>query len=113
MRTVGGREVDLPSFAFAAERDPLDRRTLEAIAVGVSTRDYARSLDELPEGEAERSVSKRAVSRRFVALSRRQLIEWLSRPLGDLGVRVVLIDGIVLGDHTVLLALGIGVAQDG
>ena len=107
VRTVAGREVELPSFAFASERDPLDRRTLEAIAVGVSTRDYSRSLENLPEGATERSVSKSAVSRRFVALSKRQLSDWLSQPLGDLGVRVVLIDGLVLGEHTVLLALGI------
>src|SRR5262249_13866429 len=32
-------------------------------------RNYHRSVDELPPGEAERAVSKRAVSRRFVAPS--------------------------------------------
>ena len=30
-------ELELPSFVFAADRDPLDRHTLEAIACGVST----------------------------------------------------------------------------
>lgn len=112
VRSVEGREVELPSFAYAARRDPLDRRTLEAIAVGVSTRDYARSLEELPGGERERSVSKSAVSRRFVALSKRQLSEWLARPLGELGIRIVLVDGIILGEHTVLLALGIDSAGE-
>lgn len=107
VRSVAGRELELPSFAFASERDPLDRRTLEAIAVGVSTRGYARSLEGLPAGETQRSVSKSAVSRRFVALSQRQLTQWISQPLGDLGIRVVMIDGIILGAHTVLLALGI------
>lgn len=107
VRSVDGEEVELPSFAYAAERDPLDRRTLDAIAVGVSTRDYARSLEELPAGETDRSISKSAVSRRFVALSKHQLGQWLSRPLGELGIRIVLVDGIVLGEHTVLLALGI------
>ena len=34
-------ELALPSFVFAADRDPLDRHTLEAIACGVSTRKYA------------------------------------------------------------------------
>jgi transposase-like protein len=107
VRSLVGHELELPSFAFASQRDPLDRRTLEAIAVGVSTRNYVRSLEELPAGEKERSVSKSAVSRRFVALSARQLGEWLSRPLGELGIRIVLVDGLVLGEHTVLLALGI------
>jgi len=112
VRSVDGREVELPSFAYAAERDPLDRRTLDAIGVGVSTRDYARSLEELPAGETQRAVSKSAVSRRFVALSKRQLGEWLSRPVGELGIRIVLVDGIVLGEHTVLLALGIDSAGE-
>ena len=112
VRSIDGREVELPSFAYAAERDPLDGHTLDAIAVGVSTRDYARSLEELPAGETQRAVSKSAVSRRFVALSKRQLGEWLSRPVGELGIRIVLVDGIVLGEHTVLLALGISSAGE-
>ena len=44
-------ELALPSFVFASDRDPLDRHTLEAIACGVSTRKYARSLDSLAETE--------------------------------------------------------------
>src|SRR5262249_17351277 len=34
-RSVDGHELTLPSFAYAAGRDPLDARTLEAIAIGV------------------------------------------------------------------------------
>ncbi len=36
-------EVRLPSFVYAADRDPLDRQTQEVIACGVSTRRYAPS----------------------------------------------------------------------
>jgi putative transposase len=106
-RSTGGEELALPSFVFAADRDPLDRRTLEAMACGVSTRKYERSLEELPEGQAERSTSKSAVSRRFVALSRKQMTEWLSAPLVDRDIRVLVIDGIVFHDHTVIIVLGI------
>ena len=49
VRSREGQELRLPSFAFAAGRDPLDRRALEAVACGVSNRKYARSLDPLPE----------------------------------------------------------------
>ncbi|MFQ5745264.1 MAG: transposase, partial [Acidobacteriota bacterium] len=70
-------ELELPSFAFAAERDPLDEHTLEAVASGVSTRKYARSLEPLAEVES-RSTSKSAVSRRFVALTRQQMTTWLT-----------------------------------
>ena len=36
-----------------------------------------------------------------------QLTRWLTTPLGDRHFPIVLIDGIVLGDHTVVIALGI------
>ena len=110
-RSVEGKELRLPSFQFAASRDPLDARTLEAIAIGVSTRKYARSLDALPEGETERSVARSSVSRRFVAMSARMLTRWLSQPLDPLDIRVVIIDGIFFHEHCVLIALGI--ASDG
>lgn len=100
-------ELELPSFAFAAERDSLDRRTMEAIAAGVSTRQYPRVLDPLAVDVAQRSTSKSAVSRRFVALSQRQMIAWLSTPLQDLDVRIVMIDAIAFRDHAILIALGI------
>lgn len=110
-RSVGGEELRLPSFEYAARRDPLNARTLEAIAIGVSTRKYVRSLDPLPEREKERSVAKSSVSRRFVAMSTQTLTGWLSQPLEELDIRVVMIDGIFFREHCVLIALG--VASDG
>jgi putative transposase len=107
VRSREGREVALPSFTFAAARDALDDRTLDAIACGVSTRKYGRSLEPLPAGLEDRSVSKSSVSRRFVALSQKQLTAWLTAPLGDRVFPILVIDGIVLHDHTVLIALGI------
>jgi len=107
VRSQEGEELELPSFAFASSRDPLDRQALDAVACGVSTRKYARSLDSLPEEIDERSVSKSSVSRRYVAMTTKQMTTWLTRPVGDRHFPIVLIDGIVLGDHTVLLALGI------
>jgi transposase-like protein len=107
VRSVDGHELALPSFAYAAHRDPLDVRTLEAIAIGVTTRKYRRALDPLPAGRRERAVSKSSVSRRFVALTRAQLATWLARPLDDLAIRVLLIDGLHFRDHVVLLALGV------
>ncbi len=107
VRNREGQEVELPSFAFAASRDALDDRTLEAMACGVSTRKYRRSLERLPEDVEDQSVSKSAVSRRFVALSQKQMITWLTTPVGNRFFPIVMIDGIVLGDHTILIALGI------
>ena len=107
VRSQAGQELTLPSFAFASDQDPLDAQTVNAVAGGISTRKYARSLDPLPDEVSERSTSKSAVSRRYVALTTTQLTTWLMMPLGDRHFPIVLIDGIILGDHTVLIALGI------
>ena len=107
VRSQTGEEVELPSFAFASHRDPLDAQTVNAVACGISTRKYARSLEPLPEEVTERATSKSAVSRRYVALTTTQLTRWLTTPLGDRQFPIVLIDGIVLGDHTVVIALGV------
>ena len=45
VRSQTGEEVELPSFAFASQRDPLDAQTVNAVACGISTRTYARSLE--------------------------------------------------------------------
>ena len=105
-RRAGGEFV-LPSLAFAAERDPLDRRSWRAIARGVSTRGCRDVVDPLPAPEVGRAISKSAVSRRFVALSTERLRELTERPIGDLGIRAVLIAGTVFDDHAILIALGV------
>ena len=107
VRAIEDGELPLPSFAWAAGRDPLDMATLAAIAAGVSTRRYASVLDPLPSPEEALSVSKSAVSRRFVALSQQHLDQWLSRPLRDLDLPVAMIDGIHFRDRVIMVALGI------
>lgn len=106
-RSIEGEELELPTFVFASNRDPMDRHTLNAVACGISNRKYARSLDRLPESIEERSTSKSAVSRRYVAMTAKQMTTWLTTPLGDRHFPIVMIDGIHLGDHLVLIALGI------
>jgi len=106
-RELVGHELSLASFRWAAGADPLNETTLASIAAGVSTRRYAGTLDRLPETEAQRSISRSAVSRRFVALSAERLGQWLARPLGELDLPVILVDGIRFRDRVVLIALGI------
>jgi hypothetical protein len=81
---------------------------MAAIAAGVSTRRYRSNLDPLPPNEAQSSVSRRAVSRRFVALSAQELGAWLSRPIKT-ALPVIMIDAIHFRDRVVLLALGFDV----
>jgi transposase-like protein len=94
-----------------AATDPLDRRVVEQMLVGVATRQYARSLEPLGPAMPSRGTSKSAVSRRFVARTTAQLAAWQSAPLDGLDLVALLIDGVHLGDHCLIVALGI--AADG
>jgi putative transposase len=109
-RTADG-EVPLPTFQTMAKTDPLDRRVVEQMLVGVATRQYARSLEPLGPAMKSRGTSKSAVSRRFVARTTAQLAAWQSAPLDALDLVALLIDGVHLGDHCLIVALAI--AADG
>jgi transposase-like protein len=85
---------------------------MEAIACGVSTRNYPRTLDPMAPSEREVAISSSAVSRRFVAMSAAIVSTYLSRPLDTLELRVIMIDGIVFSDHTILIALGVSAGAE-
>ena len=104
-RALEAQELSLPTFEWASELDPLNAATLSAIAAGVSTRRYQRSLDPLPASERHCSVSRSSVSRRFVALSAEQLSQWLARRI-EVALPAVMIDGIHFEERVVLVALG-------
>lgn len=106
VRSRAGEEVELPSWKQFASEDPLKERVLEQLMVGVATRKYDRSLEPLPSGAKGRGASKSAVSRRFVAETTKRLKEWAERSLAGLSIVAVMLDGIVIGEHTVLVALG-------
>ncbi len=93
------------------DEDPLEERALEQMLCGVSTRKFERSLEPLPESVESVGTSKSSVSRRFVARTRRQVESFLSRPLGDLDLPVLMFDGVHMGKQ--LLIVGLGIASDG
>jgi putative transposase len=102
-----GAEVPLPTFQLMASEDPLNRRIVEQMLVGVATRQYARSLEPLPSTMGTRGTSKSAVSRRFVAKTAAQLTAWRSTALDALDLVALLIDGVHIGEHCIVVALGI------
>jgi transposase-like protein len=106
-RLVGGGEVRLPTYETLRAADPLHERAVGQMLVGVATRKYARSLEALPPQVATRGTSKSAVSRRFVARTRAELDSWAKRPLGELDIVALMVDGIGFGEHTLVVALGI------
>ena len=102
-------EVALPTFQTMAHRDPLDRRVVEQMRVGVATRQYARSLEPITADLESRGTSKSAVSRRFVAKTQAQLETWQAAPLEALDLVGLLLDGVHVGEHCVIVALGVAV----
>ncbi len=107
----GARELGLPLWNRMARRDPLTDRVLEQMLVGVSTRNYARSLEPLPAPLRSRGTTRSAVSRHFVARTQAQVENFLSRSLEDETYPVLMIDGKGFGEHLLIVILGI--APDG
>jgi putative transposase len=110
VRTADGEsEVPLQSYDHFADRDQLGGVVLERMLTGVSTRQYRRAQE--PVGErvetTARSTSKSAVSRTFVQRTRDQLWRLMNRPLADLRLAVIMLDGIELHGRTNIVALGI------
>jgi transposase-like protein len=111
VRTKSGREVTLPSVRRFQAEDPLPERVVDQILLGVSTRGYAASLGPVPPGLKERGTSKSAASRHLVERVGRKIEEYLSRPLTEVKLLALMLDGIEVAKHTVIVALGIG--EDG
>ena len=115
VRTADGEsEVPLVTYEHFAERDQLEGVVLERLLSGVSTRKYRR-VQEPVGGEVEddaRSTSKSAVSRTFVQRTRDLLWKLMNRPLADLRLAVMMLDGIELHGRTNIVALGITTAGE-
>jgi len=110
MRAKDGRsEVPLQTYEHFASRDVLSAVVLERMLAGVSTRRFVRTQEPVGEQveEQARSTSKSAVSRSFVARTAETLKALMSRRLEDVRLAVLMLDGIVLKDHTNIVALGI------
>jgi putative transposase len=105
----GAEEVELATYAHFAARDRLSDVMLERMLAGVSTRRYARTGEPVGDEieQVARSTSKSAVSREFVSRTRETLIELMSRPLEDLRLAVLMLDGIELKGRCCVVALGI------
>jgi len=110
VRTADGTgEVPLRTYDHFASRDPLSALVLEQMLAGVSTRRLARTRE--PVGEqvtaVERSASKSANSRAFIARTQESLDALMGRRLDDVRLAVLMLDGIDLKGRTNVVALGI------
>lgn len=107
VRSKEGREASLPSIEGFRDRDPLSERVMNQILLGVSTRGYEASLEPRPRKVPTRGSSKSSASRSLVAKTRQRLSASLERPLDDVDLIALLVDGIEVARQTVVVALGI------
>jgi putative transposase len=112
VRSAGGSgELHLPSYDLFCSTEILGQLALEKMLAGLSSRRYRVGLEPAGQAveEAAASTSKSAVSRRFVAATETALAKLMSRRLDDLDLVALMIDGAHFGEHTCVVALGIGI----
>ena len=110
VRTADGSgEVALETYAHFADRDPLTRVVLEQMLAGVSTRRFSRTREAVGQDvvDAERSTSKSAVSREFIGRTSEHLRALMSRPLGDVRLAALMLDGVELKGRCCVVCLGV------
>jgi len=108
-RTVDGHEMPLGSYAHFAAEDMLTQVVMEWMLAGVATRRHARTSEPVGEqlAAAQKSVSKSAVSRRFVRQTETALAELMARDLSGEDIAVLMLDGEHMAERCVVVALAI------
>ena len=108
-RTMDGTEVHLNTYSAFSHDDQLREVVMERMLAGLATRRHRVANEPVGRSIEARSsaTSRSAVSRRFVARTKGALRELMARDLSDLGVAVLMIDGVKFADHCCVVALGI------
>jgi transposase-like protein len=104
VRSVEGREIPLQRYHAFAHPQRMQEAVSQRILRRVSTRDYAGVLEEVCDGYG---IDKSSVSRHWKAASRQQLKQMVERPLGEMDLCVLFLDGKEFHDFTLIAALGV------
>jgi len=107
VRSVDGREIPLETYQALQDPELLTQAALERMIHGLSTRNYEYGLEPVGEELESSGTSKSTVSRRFIAATKKLLAELMQRRLDSRRYVALIIDGIVMAEHTVVAALGI------
>ncbi len=100
-------ETQLQSYTQFASDDLLGQVVAERMLAGVATRQYSRVGEPIGNKAktSARSISKSAVSRRFVSGTAQKLDELMGRDLSGLDVVAVMIDGVIFAGQATVAAL--------
>jgi putative transposase len=109
--TDGSGELPVPSYELFTGTEVLGRMAMAKMLAGISTRRWTDGLEPVGEKveQTASSTSKSALSRRFLKATEIALAELLARPLADLDLVALMLDGVHFGEHVCVVALGIGV----
>jgi putative transposase len=105
LRTKDKREQRLGSYELFQRSGPPEQGVWSKMMRGLSTRNYGAVVKEFSTAYG---IEKSAVSENFIEASREKVKQLLERPLGDLRLCAVLIDGTPFKDRQMIVALGIG-----
>src|SRR5262249_36129581 len=98
--------VELKTYKQFSKPDAMNKAVMAKMVAGVSSRDYAGTVDEIIEGHG---ISRSSVSRRGVREAAKQLEEFYSSRFDDREFVVIMMDGIGVGDVDNIVALGIDI----
>jgi transposase-like protein len=101
------KEVPIPAYVALRDRVGLQRRMLELLMNGVSTRSYKQVIPQMADSVG---ISKSTVSQQTIVAAEQALTELLARRLEDKDILVVYIDGLHFGEYCVIGAVGVDVA---
>jgi putative transposase len=97
-------EVGVPAYEQMRSEAKLGERMLEILLRGVSTRQYGAVLPQMAETVG---VSRSNVSREAGEASEQELRRLCERRLDELELLVLYLDGVIFGEHHVLVAVGV------
>ena len=105
LRTRDKREQRLGSYELFQRSGPLQQGVWDKMMRGLSTRNYGAVVKDFSTAYG---IEKSAVSENFIEASREKVKQLMERPLGELRLCAVLIDGTPFKDRQMIVALGIG-----
>jgi transposase-like protein len=105
LRTPDKREQRLGSYELFQRSGPLQAGVWDKMMRGLSTRNYGAVVKDFHNAYG---VEKSAVSENFIEASREKVKQLRERPLGELRLCAVMIDGTPFKDRQMIAALGIG-----
>ena len=105
LRTAEKREQKLGSYELFQRSGPMQLGVWDKMMRGLSTRNYGAVVKEFHNAYG---VEKSAVSENFIEASREKVKQLMERPLDELRLCAIVIDGTPFKDRQMIAALGIG-----